>query len=87
LDSEVHLAIARLANGVEAVSNHDIGAEAMALISKLTAGDSAAAQVIHEALKKYLREREQPMNSLSPMARADAVAAVFRGLQVSRGAR
>ena len=87
LDPEVHLEIARLANGVEAVSNHDIGAEATALISKVTVGDSAAAQVIHEALKKYLREREQPMNSLSPMARADAVAAVFKGLQVSRGAR
>nr|WP_147299325.1 AAA family ATPase [Cupriavidus taiwanensis] len=84
VDPEVHLEIARLA---EAELTHDIGEEARALVSKLTVGDSAAAQIIHEALSKYLRERERPLDGLSSRARSDAVAAVFRALRSSRAGR
>ncbi|WP_227106950.1 AAA family ATPase [Chromobacterium rhizoryzae] len=86
IDSEVHLEIARLAHRIEGDPMSNIGAEAKALISKLTIGDSAAAQIIHEALVRYLRERERPVDSLSQNARADAVAAVFKALRASRGA-
>nr|WP_241021600.1 AAA family ATPase [Burkholderia sp. Ac-20353] len=85
IDPEVHLEIARLAQSVEAKSTQNIGYEAKALISKLTVGDSAAAQVIHDALLRYLSERELPVDSLSPSARSDAVAAVFRALRSARG--
>lgn len=85
IDPEVHLDIARLAHGLESDPARDIGAEAKTLISKLTIGDSAAAQIIYEALMKYLRERERPVDSLSPSAREDAVAAVFKALRASRG--
>lgn len=86
IDPEVHLEIARLAHEIEADPAHDIGNEAKTLIAKLTVGDSAAAQIIHEALIRYLREREHPTGRLSPHARTDAIAAVFKALQPSRGA-
>lgn len=87
IDPEVHLEIARLVHGIETDPAWDIGAEAKSLISKVTIGDSAAAQIINEALMKYLRERERPVGSLSQNARADAVAAVFKALRGSRGAQ
>jgi predicted ATP-binding protein involved in virulence len=79
-DPEVHLAIARLAQRVESNASAEIGEEANALVSKLTVGNTAAAQIINEALLKYLRMREQHSSGLSTHARRDAVAAVFNAL-------
>lgn len=83
-DPDIHLEIAQIAKAVQDDPLRSIGAEANALISHLTVGDSATAQVIQEALLRYLRERETPRGGLSPHARADAVDAVFRALRTAR---
>lgn len=84
IDPDLHLGIARLAEGVASDPALQIGAEADELVSRLTVGDSASAQIIQEALLQYLREREKPLDALSPNARATAVGAVFRALRSSR---
>lgn len=85
VDPGLQLEIARLAEGVAGDPTRIIGEEADTLVSRLTVGDSAAAQVIQEALLRYLQEREKPVDALAPNARADAVEAVFRALRASRG--
>lgn len=59
----------------------DIGAEAEALIERITIGDSAAAQVLHEALRRYLDERERPAGGLGAGARTEAVEEVIATLR------
>lgn len=87
VDPDIQLEIARLAEGVSSDPSRAIGKEADDLISRLTVGDSAAAQIIQEALLKYLRYRDTPNRSLSSTARADAVATVFKALRASRANR
>jgi uncharacterized protein (TIGR02646 family) len=84
IDPELQLDIARLAASVGVEPDRIIGDEANELIRKITVGDSAAAQVIHEALLRYLQERERPVDSLATDARSDAVAAVFAALRSRR---
>jgi uncharacterized protein (TIGR02646 family) len=84
IDPELQLEIARLAEGVAADPALKIGVEADELISRLTVGDSASAQIIQEALLRYLQEREKPLDALAPSARATAVGAVFRALRRAR---
>jgi uncharacterized protein (TIGR02646 family) len=84
IDPDLQLEIARLAEGVAADPALKIGVEANELISRLTVGDSASAQIIQEALLRYLQEREKPLDALVPNARATAVGAVFRALRASR---
>lgn len=84
VDPELQLEIARLADEVAGDPAVAIGVEADELISRLTVGESASAQIIQEALFKYLREREKPIDALGPNARASAVGAVFRALRSSR---
>lgn len=83
VDPDVQLDIAQLAQSVATDPTHAIGIEAEELVSRLTVGDSATAQVIHEALLRYLRERERPIDSLLPGARAEAVEAVLQALRKS----
>lgn len=84
VDPEIHLEIARIAEGLQANEVRDIGAEARDLVDKLALGNSATAQIIHAALQKYLRERERTNNGLSHNTRSEAVAAVFKALRASR---
>lgn len=84
LDPSIHLEIARLGNDVASSFTRDIGAEARELLSKVTLGDSASAQIIHAALRHYLREREEKGGNLSISARSEAVAAVFKALRASK---
>ncbi|NGX94309.1 MAG: hypothetical protein G4V63_03430 [Candidatus Afipia apatlaquensis] len=84
IDPDVQLDIARLAQGVATDPDRAIGIEAKELVSRLTVGDSATAQIIHDALLRYLREREQPTDGLSPNVRADAVEAVLQALRKSQ---
>lgn len=50
-------------------------------ISNLTLGNSPAEQIIHEALKKYLREREARHRDSLPKLRATAVESVLKALR------
>ncbi|MFG6084002.1 AAA family ATPase [Paracoccus litorisediminis] len=84
IDPELNLEIARLSEGVARDPSLKIGVEADKLISRLTVGDSASAQIIQEALLRYLQEREKPSDALGANARADAVKAVFLALRSSR---
>ena len=84
IDPDLNLEIARLAQGVESDPALKIGAEAEELVSRLTVGDSASAQIIQEALLRYLKERSKPLDSILPNARATAVEAVFQALRSSR---
>lgn len=84
IDPDLQLEIARIAERVASDPALAIGVEAAELVSRLTVGDSAAAQIIQEALLRYLQEREKPQDALVPNARAAAVAAVFRALRASR---
>ncbi len=84
IDPELQIEIARLADGVAGDPAAAIGVEADELISRLTVGESASAQIIQEALLRYLQEREKPIDSIAPSARAAAVSAVFRALRSSR---
>jgi uncharacterized protein (TIGR02646 family) len=84
IDPDVHLEIAQLAKGVTIDPDRAIGKEAEQLVDRLTVGDSATAQIIQEALLRYLREREQPKNGLTEHARTAAVDAVFQALRKSR---
>lgn len=84
IDPEVQLEIARLAEDSASNPAQSIGIEASELVSRLTVGDSASAQIIHEALLRYLQEREKPIDALAPNARSAAVAAVFHALKFSR---
>jgi len=84
IDPDMQLEIARLADKVALDPAQAIGAEAEQLITRLTVGDSPSAQIIQEALLRYLREREKPVDSLAPNARATAVNAVFQALRSSR---
>lgn len=84
VDPGLQLEIARLADGAAGDRAAAIGREADELISRLTVGESASAQIIQEALLRYLQEREKPIDALAPSARAAAVAAVFRALRSSR---
>lgn len=84
IDPDLHLEIARLAKGVASDPALKIGSEANELVSRLTVGDSASAQIIQEALLRYLREREKPLDALAPNARAAAVESVLRALRSSR---
>ncbi len=58
-----------------------MGSDVSDLIARLTIGDTAAEQIIHEALHRYLLERERPVDSLSPSARSRAVYAVVDALR------
>lgn len=84
IDPDLNLEIARLAEGVASDPALKIGSEAEELVSRLTVGNSASAQIIQEALQRYLKEREKPLDTLAPNARATAVEAVFRALRSSR---
>jgi len=84
IDPDLQLEIARLSDGVAGDPALKIGVEADELVSRLTVGDSASAQIIQEALLQYLQEREKPIDALVPNARAAAVGAVFRALRSSR---
>lgn len=84
IDLDLQLEIARLADGVVGDPALKIGIEASKLVSRLTVGDSASAQIIQEALLQYLQKREKPLDALEPNARATAVGAVFRALRSSR---
>lgn len=84
IDPEIQLDIARLAEDVAVNPARAIGEEAEKLIANLTVGDSATAQVVQEALLRYLREREKPADKLSSNARPEAVAAVFNALRKSQ---
>jgi hypothetical protein len=84
IDPETHLDFARLSEALVSSPALDIGIEAQNLISKLTVGDSAAAQIITEALQRYLREREKPTDSLLSTTRARAVNSVFQALSAMR---
>lgn len=84
IDPDLNLEIARLAEGVASDPALKIGSEAEELVSRLTVGDSASAQIIQEALQRYLKERGKPADTLMPNARATAVEAVFRALRSSR---
>lgn len=84
IDPVLQLEIARLAEEVAGDPAVKIGAEADELVTRLTVGDSASAQIIQEALLQYLKEREKPLDALVPNARATAVEAVFRALRSSR---
>lgn len=53
------------------------------LIAQLTLGDSPSEQIIQDALKKYLEEREQRTGVLRPALRAEAVEAVISALRGS----
>jgi uncharacterized protein (TIGR02646 family) len=84
IDPDVQREIAGLADKVAIDPGRSIGAEAEQLISRLTVGDSPSAQIIQEALLRYLRQREQPVDAIEPNARATAVSAVFQALRSSR---
>lgn len=84
IDPDLNLEIVRLADGLASDPDLKIGAEAEELVTRLTVGDSASAQIIQEALLRYLKEREKPLGALTPNARATAVEAVFRALRSSR---
>ncbi len=84
VDPELQLDIARLAQG-EAIDMHRaIGPEASELIKRITVGDTATAQIIQEALLKYLQERERSSEGISVTARPEAVTRVLYALRAAR---
>lgn len=50
------------------------------VVSRITLGDSAGEQVVQEALKRFLAEREKPTGTLRSDIRASAVEAIYRAL-------
>ncbi|MCF7697982.1 retron system putative HNH endonuclease [Loktanella sp. M215] len=87
LDADIHMGIARISSDGGDVRGGSLGEETDQLISRLTVGDSATAQIIQEALLQYLRGREKPVGSLSQTARAKAVAAVANALRSAKSER
>jgi len=85
LDADVHLEIARISGAEGSETSGLLGKETDELIARLTVGDSATAQIIQEALQKYLLEREKPIGGLSRNARSEAVLAVSQALRAKRG--
>lgn len=85
LDADVHLEIARISGPEGTETSRLLGKETDELISRLTVGDSATAQIIQEALQKYLLEREKPIGGLSRNARSEAVLAVSQALRSTLG--
>lgn len=85
LDADLHLNIARISSVEKSGSVSSLGEETDNLISRLTVGDSATAQIIQEALYKYLLDREKPIGGLSQSARSEAVLAVAQALRAARG--
>lgn len=76
-DPATELEVARFAAEVakspdEAVTND--------MVSRITLGDSAGEQVVQEALKRFLAEREKPTGALRSDTRASAVEAIYRAL-------
>lgn len=71
-----------MARYVEAGGRPPIGdaAEADDLVRRLTIGDDAKEQVIQEALRLFIDERERPTGKLRPDVRKEAVNAVLQAL-------
>ena len=77
IDPETELDVARYVGRVE-----DAGEAAPELIvPRLTIGDDARGQVVHEALRTFIRERERPTRALRIDVRADAIRAVLDALR------
>ncbi len=51
------------------------------LITQLVVGDSPSEQIIHEALRTYLEQREARTAAHRPKLRSEAVAAVVKALR------
>ncbi|MNS80413.1 hypothetical protein D3C72_1140920 [compost metagenome] len=79
VDPQAELDVARY---VEAVSRLPIGdgAQANELVSRLMIGDDAREQVIHEALDRFIDERDRPTGQLRTDVREEAVKAVLAAL-------
>lgn len=80
IDPETERDVARF---VDAVGDLPVGAgsDADELVRHLTVGDDAEEQVIHEALQRFIQERERPTGALRTSVRAEAVQAVLEALK------
>ena len=84
IDPDTELELVRAASRVAADPAAAIGPQAAELVSKITIGDTATEQIIHEALLKFLLERERPKNGLTSAARPAAVTAVVEALRAAK---
>ncbi|WP_430254857.1 AAA family ATPase [Neorhizobium sp. DAR64872/K0K18] len=84
VDPETELEIVRVADKIADGSSASIGLRAAELVSKITVGDTATEQIIHEALRKFLIDRERPKDGLTSTARPAAVEAVVRALRAAK---
>ena len=80
-DPELELALVRLAQSDRRELPGFIDDDVSALIGRLTIGDTAAEQALHEGIRRFLVERERPRGDLAKTARMDAVEAVIAALQ------
>lgn len=85
VDPDLQLQIARFVEDGVTETKSLLGEETDTLIDRLTAGESSTAQIIHEALVRYLHERERPVGGLKKDARSKAVEAVVEVLKRVRG--
>ena len=86
IDPDTELELVRAASRIAADPAMAIGPQAAELVSKITIGDTATEQIIHEALLKFLLERERPKNGLTSAARPAAVTAVVEALRAAKNA-
>lgn len=83
IDPETELGIARFAAAVQDLPQGR-GSEANNLINHLTLGDDAQEQVMQEALRRFIEQRDRPARALRPDVRAEAVRAVLDALSQKR---
>jgi uncharacterized protein (TIGR02646 family) len=78
VDPQTELDLARFA---ERVAGSPVEEAVDLITGRLVLGESAAEQVVQEALQQFIRERDTPTGALRPTLRAEAVAAVLRALE------
>lgn len=77
LDPATELEVARFAAEVAQSPDAPVTND---VVSRITLGDSAGEQVVQDALKRFLTEREKPTGALRSDIRASAVEAIYRAL-------
>jgi hypothetical protein len=84
IDPETELLVAQYADHVADLPRGE-GAAVDDLIGHLVLGDSAREQIIHEALQRFVAERDRPTGALRPDVRAQAIRSVLEALRAIDG--
>jgi hypothetical protein len=80
IDPESELGVARYVDQVTKLPEGE-GKDADDLIEHLTLGDDAPEQVMHEAMRRFIAEREKPTGKLRTNVREEAVQSILAALK------